>query len=266
MTAEKRTGAAPGPALRVLVAEDHAINEMLVRAILEKEGCAVQVVRNGRAVPALARSEHFDVVLMDVQMPGMDGLAATAAIRKTEGETGGHIPIVGVTAQSSHGGREACLAAGMDAFVSKPIRPPALFAAIDEAIRRAAQAAAAPPDLEARLALAAILDETALLGLVDEDADLLAELAGLFLEDGPRRLLEIRGALDAGDPESLLRAAHQLKGSAGSVCGRRTAAAALRLEEIAEKADLGEARRIYPILERELGKLQEALARLAART
>ncbi|HET7784924.1 MAG TPA: response regulator [Myxococcales bacterium] len=266
MTSEKHTGAAARPALRVLVAEDHAVNEMLVRTILEKEGCTVQVVRNGRAVPALARAEHFDVVLMDVQMPGMDGMAATAAIRKTEAGTGGHIPIVGVTAQSAREGREACLAAGMDAFVAKPIRPRALFAAIDEAIGRSARAAAAGPDLEARLSTAAALDETALLGLVGGDGDLLAELVGLFLEDGPRRLLEIRGALDGGNADALLRAAHQLKGSAGSVCGRRTAAVALRLEEIAENGDLGEARRIYPTLERELGRLQEALARLAARS
>jgi two-component system sensor histidine kinase/response regulator len=264
MTAEKRSGTGPRAALRILVAEDHAINEMLVRAILEKEGCTVQVVRNGQAVPPLAHAEYFDAILMDVQMPGMDGLQATAAIRKTEGETGGHIPIVGVTAQSRDAS-EVCFAAGMDAFVSKPIRPVALLAAIDAAIRRSAQAVA-KPDVEARLAVYPVLDDAALLGLVGGDADLLRELVGLFLEDGPRRLEEIRAALEARDAEALLRAAHQLKGSAASVCGKRTSSAALRLEELAEKADLVEAGRLYPTLERELDKLQEELALLAART
>ncbi len=252
-------------ALRVLVAEDHAINEMVVRTILEREGCTVRVVRNGREVPPLAQSEQFDVILMDVQMPGMDGLAATAAIRQMEGEAGRHIPIVGVTAQSM-AGREGCLCAGMDAFVSKPVRPAALFAAIDEALRVGALAAAAEPDLDGRLAANMVLDEAALLRLVSGDADLLRELTALFLEDAPRRLLEIRTALDSGDAEFLLRAAHQLKGSAGSVSGKRTAVAAMRMEELAEKADLGGARRIYPRLERELDKLEEALSLLAART
>lgn len=265
MTAAERTGPTGSPPLRVLVAEDHAINEMVLRTILERQGWTVRVVHSGRDVADLARSERFDVILMDVQMPGMDGLAATAAIRKMEREAGGHIPIVGVTAQTM-AGREGCLSAGMDAFVSKPIRPAALFAAIDEAIRLAALAAAADPQLDARLAATVVLDQGALLGLVGGDADLLTELAALFLEDGPRRLLEIRAALDAGNAETLLRAAHQLKGSAGSVCGRRTHLVALRMEELAEKADLDEARRIYPRLERELDQLQEALARLAAST
>jgi two-component system, sensor histidine kinase and response regulator len=265
MTPGNRTGPAGAPALRVLVAEDHAINEMIVRTILERQGWTVRVVQSGRDVAELARSERFDVILMDVQMPGMDGLAATAAVRQMEREAGGHVPIVGVTAQTM-AGREGCLSAGMDAYVTKPIRPAALFAAIDEAIRAAALAAAADPDLDARLAATVVLDEDALLGLVGGDVDLLTELAALFLEDGPRRLLEIRAALDAGDAESLLRAAHQLKGSAGSVCGRRTHVAALRMEELGDNADLPEARRIYPRLERELDRLQEALARLAART
>jgi two-component system, sensor histidine kinase and response regulator len=263
MTTGEHTGSTGTPALRVLVAEDHAINEMIVRTILERQGWTVRVVHSGGEVTEVARSEHFDVILMDVQMPGMDGLAATAAIREMEREAGGHVPIVGVTAQII-AGREGCLSAGMDAFVSKPIRPAALFAAIDEAIRVAALAAAADPDLDARLAATVVLDEHALLGLVGSDTDLLTELAALFLEDGPRRLLEIRAALDAGDDRSLLRAAHQLKGSAGSVCGKRTHAVALRMEELGEKADLPEARRIYPRLERELDRLQEALARLAA--
>jgi len=116
---------------RVLVAEDNRVNQMLARCLLEKRGHAVSVVDDGRAVLAALDHGSFDIVLMDIQMPGIDGFEATAAIRKQERKSGAHILIVAMTAHAFKGDRERCLAAGMDAYVSKPIRQQELYATLD---------------------------------------------------------------------------------------------------------------------------------------
>ena len=128
---------------RVLVAEDHPVNQTLARRLLEKRGYAVSVVGDGRAVLAALGSERFDIVLMDVQMPDMDGFEATAAIRQMEQATGNHIPIVAMTAHALKGDQERCLAGGMDAYISKPIRQLELYATIERIL---GQGPAAEPD------------------------------------------------------------------------------------------------------------------------
>ena len=255
-----------GPRLHILLAEDNPVNQRVARTILEKQGHTVLLAHNGREALARAQAERFDVILMDVQMPEMDGLAATAAIRQLESKSGAHVPIVGVTAHAMKGDRERCLAAGMDGYISKPVRPAALFATIDEVVQsrpdsvaRRAEVPSAPAPADGQ-----VLDEAALVALVSGDVQLLQELAALFLEDSPLRLSEMRTALEAGDLPSLQRAAHTLKGSAGSLCGRRTAEAALRVEQFAEEGDLAQARQATAALGEELGKLEQALAKLAA--
>ncbi|MEK7407108.1 MAG: response regulator, partial [Acidobacteriota bacterium] len=128
-----------GPALRILVAEDNAVNQLLVVRLLEKRGHSVEVAGDGRqALEALER-EAFDLVLMDMQMPDMDGFEAIAAIRERERSSGAHIPIVALTAFAMKGDRDRCLAAGVDAYVAKPIRPAELLAALEQ-LRRPATA------------------------------------------------------------------------------------------------------------------------------
>ena len=117
--------------LRVLVAEDNPTNQKLVSAMLDQKGHQVTVVGNGRLAVERVAHEAFDLILMDVQMPEMSGLEATAAIRRREEGSGRHLPIVALTARAMAGDREQCLAAGMDAYVSKPVRAPELFSAID---------------------------------------------------------------------------------------------------------------------------------------
>ena len=120
--------------LRILVAEDNAINQRLVRKLLEKRGHTVSVAGDGREALALYDREPFDVVLMDVQMPGMDGLEATAAIRAKEARTGRRVPIIALTAHAMKGDEERCLRAGMDGYVAKPVKAETLLAAIEAAL------------------------------------------------------------------------------------------------------------------------------------
>jgi len=234
--------------LRVLLVEDNPVNQHLARMILEKEGHAVVLARNGHEALARHGAERFDVVLMDVQMPEMDGLEATAAIRRLESQT----------AHAMKGDRERCLGAGMDGYVLKPIRPEALLDSIDATVKLHPQGALAPAPDGPR-----VLDDRDLLALVGNDVDTVSELARLFLEDGPRRLADIESGLEAHDHEAVRIAAHTLKGSAGSICGRRTADAARRVEQFAEARDLTGARIAFAALAREVDELQQALKRLA---
>jgi CheY-like chemotaxis protein len=117
--------------LRLLLAEDNAINQKLALRLLEKRGHAVTVVSTGKEALAALAEQRFDAVLMDVQMPEMDGFEATAAIRARERETGGHVPIIAMTAHAMKGDRELCLAAGMDGYISKPLQASELFEAIE---------------------------------------------------------------------------------------------------------------------------------------
>src|SRR5262249_54019705 len=116
-----------GRRLRVLIAEDNLVNQKLAARLLEKRGHRVVVVSNGREALAAWNAQPFDVILMDVQMPEIDGLEAASAIRREEAAHGGHIPIVAMTAYAMKGDRENCLAAGMDRYISKPIRAHELF-------------------------------------------------------------------------------------------------------------------------------------------
>jgi len=134
-----QTSAAPRgavSAVRVLVAEDNMVNQTLARRLLEKRGYTVTVAGDGRAALAALENECFDIVLMDVQMPAMDGFEATAAIRQQEQSTGNHVPIVAMTAHALKGDQERCLAAGMDAYVSKPIRQEQLYGTIENILIR----------------------------------------------------------------------------------------------------------------------------------
>lgn len=110
----------------MLLAEDNRINQRVAVKLLEKQGCAVDVVDDGHQAVARVRQQTYDLVLMDLQMPGMDGLAATEAIRQSEERTGTHVPIVALTAHAMNGDAERCLRAGMDAYLSKPIDAPHL--------------------------------------------------------------------------------------------------------------------------------------------
>ncbi len=220
--------AAPGRCLRVLLAEDNLVNQRLAVRVLEKAGHAVTVANNGREALAAMDRHEFDVVLMDVQMPEMDGLEAVAAIRKRQAETARpHVPVIALTAHAMKGDRDRCLAAGMDAYLSKPLHAADLL--------RALRTATAPG------------------GPVCGDA------AGAPLNKCSALLSRLRQALAEGDADALTSAIRSLKAALGELSAGRALAATLRLEEAALDGDLGSAQQALPALRRELARLEGAV-------
>ena len=198
--------------------------------LLEKRGHTVTVVPDGTAVLTAVGRQPFDLVLMDVQMPHMDGLEATRAIRAQEQGTGRHMPIVAMTAHAMPGDREHCLAAGMDGYVPKPLRPAELFEIIERLTAPVAGHPVPPLPLQQE---PAILDRKTLWERVDGDADLLREIIELFLADCPERLLELHEALALQDGPALARAAHRFKGALGNISANSALTAVQRVETVA---------------------------------
>jgi CheY-like chemotaxis protein/HPt (histidine-containing phosphotransfer) domain-containing protein len=208
----------PAP-LNVLLTEDNLVNQELTRILLEREGHRVTVVANGREALDALETRAYDVVLMDVQMPVLNGFDATACIRERERGRGGHVAVIGLTAHAMTGDRERCLRAGMDDYVSKPIDPEKLFAAIRRARARggrpSAPAAAAGPARAAACNARAPLriDAAALVARMGGSMDILAQVAGVFVDSAPAMIDAIADAIAARDHESLRRAAHGFKGA-----------------------------------------------------
>ena len=258
-------GASTTP-LRVLLAEDNFVNQKLAVTMLEKRGHTVVVANDGyEALEALAQ-DHFDLVLMDVHMPRMGGFEATAHIRERERAAGGHVPIVALTALAMTGDRERCIAAGMDAYVSKPINVPELFATLNRlfpdrggvSTQRAAGAVTAA-------AGTVILDYDRLNENMDGDAEMLREIVAAFLRDQISQERDILDALARGDAPTLARAAHTFKGLLLTLAARPAADAALRLEMQARANDLASADRSLRELQGELLRLRPALDGLLKR-
>src|SRR6202521_4729518 len=245
--------------LHVLVAEDNQANQLLATRIFEKLGHQATVVSNGREAFVAFQAGKFDLIAMDVQMPEMDGLDATSAIRAWEKTAGTHTPIIAMTAHAMKGDRERCLAAGMDGYTSKPIRIGELEHAIAQLI--SPPNSAKVPVSEADQADGAI-DHTALLAGVDGNRRVLRELVRLFLADCPRRLAEIKEAIRRGDAGALGRAAHTLKGSVGNFAAKNAFAAAQRLEIMGRDIDLDNVGKACVTLESELAFLSEELRKL----
>jgi PAS domain S-box-containing protein len=232
---------------RILVVEDNIVNQKVAVRLLEKVGCRVDVAANGREALTLLAQLTYDVVLMDCQMPEMDGFAATAVIRQRETYTGQHVPIIAMTANAMQGDRERCLAAGMDGYLAKPMQAGELYAVIAqcrlEGEAPAAETCISPMDLAAALALA------------DGDHDLLAEMMAVLLAESPGQLATLHTAIQDGDAHQLERTAHGLKGALGAVGATRARALAQKLEDDG-RADLIEGSLcIWQQLDTELARL-----------
>jgi PAS domain S-box-containing protein len=241
-------------AMKVLLAEDNAVNRKLATALLEKWGHAVVVAENGREVLEALERESVDLVLMDVQMPEMDGFHAIRAIRTKEKTTGAHLPIIALTAHAMQGDRERCLEVGADDYVSKPIRTSELLAAMDRLRNpQAGPRPAARPAADSPVSRA--LDLAAALERVEGDRELLEELVRIFAGECPNNLAEIRRALDAADAPLLERLAHTMKGAAANLGAKRLSAAAFELEKQARSGGLKNAAELIDNLKREIDRL-----------
>jgi light-regulated signal transduction histidine kinase (bacteriophytochrome)/DNA-binding response OmpR family regulator/HPt (histidine-containing phosphotransfer) domain-containing protein len=255
------------PSLRILLAEDNEVNQRLAVKILQKRGHAVIVAGDGRQALAVLESQTIDIVLMDVQMPEMDGFAATAAIRQREKASGTHLPIVALTAHAMKGDRERCLSAGMDAYVSKPLRAEELIKVISGLVPIAiAPQPLAAPAIALRPTPAvslsnppAVLDPAGILDRVEGDRKLLEEMIDLFLRQTQKLLPAIRSAGERGDGQALERAAHKLKSSLGNFGDHRASDAAQRLEILGRDGQFALAEKAIAELEQEVARLHAAL-------
>lgn len=224
--------------LHILLAEDSVMNQRLAIGLLEKHGHTVVVANDGNEALAALDEQEFDLLLMDVQMPEMDGLNATKAIRLRERSTGHHVPIIAMTAHAMKGDRERCLEAGMDAYVPKPVRPKALFAAMHRVLSAPQSSMAdGPADSSERLA-SRDLDLSVALKAVNGDEVLLRKVMAAFLDECPRLLDEIDLALKASDASAVRRAAHTIKSSMRLFSAKRGYELAYRLEKMAGDEDL----------------------------
>jgi PAS domain S-box-containing protein len=277
---------APARPLRVLLAEDNAVNQKLAVRLLEKRGHQVVVAGNGREALAAIFGEGtgvggqgsgvreeslltpdpcpltpvpFDVVLMDVQMPEMGGFEATAVIRQRERTSGGHLPVIAMTAHAMKGDRERCLEAGMDGYVAKPVQARALYQAIEGLVPASPDA---PGAGEAEVAGPAV-NWSAALERVGGDGPLLRELVQMFQEEGPKLLAQLRLAVDRRDAAEVRRLAHTLKGSLTQFGAQPASAAARHLEMLGRDGNLTTAGEAYGRLAQALQRLQPMFADFA---
>ena len=248
---------------RVLLAEDNISNQQVAQGILRKMGFHVDAVANGREAVHALRTVPYDLVLMDIQMPEMDGLDATRAIRDGDaGSLNPGIPINAMTARAMQGDREECLRAGMDDYIAKPMAPAALARLLEKWIPRLDGTIKTDQGESGPLVAATgakteipIFAESALLERLMDDRNLARIIARAFLEDIPKQIKALAAFADAGDVGGVERQAHTIKGAAASVSGESLARFVLGLEQAGTTADLDK-------VKTSLGELQNQFERL----
>jgi PAS domain S-box-containing protein len=243
-----RAQAGDGCEWRILLAEDHPINQHLVVSLLTKRGHVVKVATNGRQAVDMFARERFDVVLMDVQMPMMNGFEATGEIRALEATLNHRTPIIAMTAYAMKGDRERCLAAGMDAYLSKPINADELLSTLQHVILQS-DSGGMDIALMHSARQADEVDFSALLARADGDPELAGELMEIFLEDWPRLFAAIREAIEHEDRAELERAAHTTKGAISYFSSGSALHDASRLQQMGVEGDLSGARTALADLE-----------------
>jgi len=254
----------PPLGLRVLVAEDNTTNQMVVRGIFKHWGLSVDVVANGREAVEQARRNPYDLILMDVQMPEMDGLDATRIIRAmVDGVTSARVPIIALTARAMQSDRARCLEAGMSDYLTKPIVPHELALTIEKWRRPAAN----PPIAKAQVSTVAggtadlsVFDQAALLNPLEGDRTAAATVVRAFLDDMPRQMLGLRSFLKIGDGLGVARQAHLIRCAAATVGGIAVKAVALKLEQAGKAGDLACANPLLVGLQQCLDALKAEMA------
>jgi CheY-like chemotaxis protein/HPt (histidine-containing phosphotransfer) domain-containing protein len=256
--------------VRVLLAEDNAINQEIATAMLEDTGYHVTAAENGRVVLSMLASSDFDVILMDCQMPEMDGFEATRELRRRENETGGHrTPVIALTANAIGGDRERCLEAGMDDYISKPFRRDILLKTLAHWTRDERKAPSSTPIADEIPGISATpeavtIDPKALqvLRALQKPGrpDVLTRVVDMFNLDAPRLLSAMRNAIAANDADALQRAAHTLKSTSANVGAMLLAAYCREIEQLARSADVAATAAPFDGAMEELDRVLVALA------
>jgi CheY-like chemotaxis protein len=247
--------------LKILVAEDTPFNQKFILRLLGRWGHQTVMVENGLQVLEALDAETFDLVIMDVRMPEMDGYEASRKIRESEKTNGGHIPIIAITAHAVKGDRERCLEAGMDEYVSKPISSDKLFEIIETL------AAGKSPDMAGTDNKADTLnsfDKQTLIDAFDHDWGFFKEVVDLFVSDYPRMMVDIRQAFETGDTDALIRTAHSLKGMLSLFNAQAAAQKTIKLQELGKQGEFSEIENEIEALSGELSMLKSTLQDLVA--
>jgi CheY-like chemotaxis protein len=245
--------------LNILLAEDNLVNQKLAVKLLTKRGHRVTVVGNGQEALKSLQTSTFDIVLMDVQMPVLDGLSATRQIRKAEGSRN-RTPIIAMTAHAMTGNREKCLEAGMDDYVSKPINPRLLFDTIESLLSTSTTVTTQLTDSHSADDLA--VDFADLLDRVDGDREFLNEILDAFRSESHNLLREAKTAVAAQDFSIVRQNAHAIRGAAANLSGTATVKAAQALEDAGIDADIPGTLQAISSVENQIERLQATLESL----
>ena len=245
------------PALRILLAEDHEVNQMVVGKWLRRRGWNITIVQNGQEALDALKGETFDLILMDIQMPKMDGLMATRAIRAQEEQTRRHIPIIALTAHAMEGDRERFLEAGMDAYVAKPLNSKQLYAVIEACLNRK-DPAPVQDDPGVTDSQEPLLDFEELLRSFDQDQAFVRELLTTYLkQSSPEILQHIQEAIEQQSAELLEKAAHRLKGASAVVGAKDIYHTASQLEEMGRLQNLTDSYAQWRLLAQQVQALEK---------
>jgi len=265
--------------LKILMAEDGLVNQRVAKDLLTQRGHEVDIAENGRVALEMLEANDYDLVLMDIHMPEMDGFEATAAIRLREEKTGEHIPIIALTANAMKGDREKCLAGGMDGYLAKPIRARDLYrvveqsgttAGLTEAEKKQALSASTAtvnvqhedqpaPKVVTASGEEPIIDPAVAMQHVEGNEDLIKEMVGIFFEESSDMLKKIEDGIASADAKLVERSAHTLKSSSAMFGAKRARAAAFELEKAGKAGELSRAPELFDRLNEEIEQLRRAV-------
>jgi two-component system sensor histidine kinase/response regulator len=249
--------------VRILLAEDNTINQKVIISTLKKLGYNADAVANGKEAVKTLEMIHYDMVLMDCQMPEMDGYEATGEIRKRSSKVLNHeVPIIAITANAMRSDREKCLQAGMDDYLPKPIYPKELSDMLEKWIPKhyaSQQDKVAVTDIKPEQN---IFDKADLLDRLMGDEELAKQILGEFLEDVPRKFVALKQALDNGDAPSVQHQAHSIKGESANVGGNALRQTAFEIEKAGKAGDLVTVKARLTELEAQFDQLKEAMHRM----
>ena len=244
--------------MKLLLAEDGRVNQKVAIKLLQDRGHTVTLAEDGQYAVEAFKREPFDAILMDIQMPRMDGYEATGVIRTLEQLTGEHIPIIAMTANAMKGDREDCIDAGMDDYVAKPVRSRELFSVLE---KYASSKTAAAEEIETADSGQAF-DADAFRKFFGND-ETMRELIAIFGDEADDSLNQARAALNDGDAAELQQAAHSLKGLVGNFSADPALRAASHLDQVARSGELERAGELLADCEREIIRLGKALKEFA---